>query len=140
MPGKGIALSGRALNGKNARVLELFLQDWTQQEIAAEVGLSQPRVSQILTAQAEEVEVLPREATLHRRLAQIDAKISYWSAIAMDDDIHLSSRYAADKRVGWWWDFRARLCGEYAPERHFVHEGQVVTYVIEPGPETEALK
>ena len=103
MAGKAVALTARALNGRNKRVWDLFLEDWTQQEIAAELGISQPRVHEILAAGAGELDIMPRQEMLMLRLAQIEAKISYWSAIAMNDSLPMPTRYAADRRVGDWW-------------------------------------
>ena len=135
------ALSARTLNGQNKKVWDLFLQDWTQTEIAAEVGLSQQRVSQILQNGADEMAELPRETAMRARRAQVEANISYWAAIARDDSLPLGQREKADKRLGFWYDFRARLNAEYAPSSVYVDgaERAVIHYRIE-GLEPEELK
>jgi transcriptional regulator with XRE-family HTH domain len=111
------------------------MEDWTQAEIAAEVGISQQRVSQIIMAGAGDLHELPREAEMRSRRAQVNAKISYWSNIVADEALPLDERIKADKRLGYWWDFRARLNAEYAPSSVWIGgEGTdkpAVTVVIE---------
>lgn len=114
MPRKYI-LTGKALAGRNQQIWDLFLEDWTQQEIAAELGISNQRVSQVIREWAAQQDELPRDVSMRARRAQVDAHISYWATIATDEDRTLKDRIAADKRVGFWADFRARLNAEYAP-------------------------
>jgi len=135
------ALSTRALNGNAARAWELFLQDYTQHEIAAELGVCQQRVSQLLQAGVASQEYRPRDEEMRVRRAQVEAKISYWSAIALDESRPVGVRVAADKRVAWWYDFRARINAEYAPAAmHMTSDGREVSYVIQGIPDDDLHK
>jgi transcriptional regulator with XRE-family HTH domain len=117
------------------------MQGWTQLEIASRYGLAQPRISQILQVAAGEVEEMPRDMEMRARRAQVEANISYW-AEQREAATSKSAREGADKRLGFWFDFRARLNAEYAPSSVYVTgDGRPqVHYYIEPSEETEELR
>lgn len=131
---KKYMLTKRTLTGRNERIWQMHLDDWTQDEIAAEVGLSRPRISQILAECSAGVQETPREQEMRTRYAQVEAKISYWSAIAQDESRPFDEQVKADKRVAYWYDFRARLRAEYAPANvklSAVQNGDQMTYQLE---------
>jgi hypothetical protein len=109
------ALTAAALAGRNQKVWDLHCLDWTQAEIAQEVGLSQPRVGQIILEWASELEETPRAQIVASRRAQLDAKVSYWSDMMFDLSLPLSERVKASKEAARWFGERARINGEYAP-------------------------
>ena len=127
-------LTNATLSGRNKRIWEMHLDDWTQTEIASEVGLSQQRVSAIIAECSAGVTETPREQEMRTRHAQVAAKISYWAAIVQDESLPLDDRIKADKRLGYWYDFRARLRAEYAPSSMYIQAGQggdQMTYRLE---------
>jgi hypothetical protein len=138
MTGKAVALSGRALNGRNKEIWDKFIEGWTQTEIASEYGITQGRVSQILQVAAGEVKELPRDTQMRMRRAEVDSWISYWADKVLSARNEIN-RVQAGKELRAWFDFRARLNAEYAPSAVF-HGGidaQTLHYIIEGIPDKD---
>ena len=116
---KSKVLTGKVLtDGRNQRIWELRIeQNYSENEIAREMGISQQRVSQILREWARDIEETPRQEQQRLRFEQVEKKISELDEMWHDETKPWALRTWAMTELRKWFDFRARLRAEYAPEQ-----------------------
>jgi len=74
IPDHAAPRSARILTGENGRVWQLYVvENWTQQEIADELGISRARVSKILAAVRESLPEIDRQEIVRERVIQLRA-------------------------------------------------------------------
>lgn len=132
--------NSRALMGRNEEIWEMYLEGLhSQREIAAQFGISQQRVSDILSEWARGVEETPREERRAHRRAQIEGQISYCVA-QRDAATNAEVRVKWSKELRSWLEFLARAEGDLAPNALAIAAQQTnVKYIIEDD-DAEAMK
>ena len=72
IPDNSVRRDARTLSGENGKVWTMYVTEHrTQREIADELGISQPRVSQILSAVRESLDPIEREDFRREHLAEL---------------------------------------------------------------------
>lgn len=102
-----------------AEVVRLRRQRFTQDQIARQLGISQPRVSQLLAMAYREMPAADLEAIRAEELDLIDAAIRSLLRLAHNDR---RPRYVIDAwaEIRGWSERKAKLLGLDAPTKHRV--------------------
>lgn len=136
----GKLLSGRVLD-KHREAWDMWIDNYTQQQIADHFGVTRRAVQVWLLQAAGEFDgELPREVVMRGRFEQVDSKISALEERQSQPGLPHALYIAYSAEIRKWYDFRARLRAEYAPQQIQVESSEAIRYQIDMPAETrEAL-
>jgi predicted transcriptional regulator len=111
--------------GRNGRVWQLYaVRGWTQEQVAEELGISQARVSQIVSAVRKEIPLQTREEIVQERVEQIRAVVR----AVVDAALEYGDKDAVSSLVKLW-EREAKLLGLDAPTKQEI-KGRLARYDI----------
>lgn len=111
--------------GRNGRAWQLYaVRGWTQEQVAEELGISQARVSQIISEVRKEIPLQTREEIVQERVEQIRAVVRR----VVDEALDYGDKDAVSSLVKLW-EREAKLLGLDAPTKQEI-KGRLARYDI----------